>query len=200
MAAERGLRTVTADRERYFHLSSMPMLLMHLTPLAVLWTGVDRWDLVLLAATFSLRIFAITGGYHRYFSHRAYKTSRAFQFVLAFLGGTATQKGALWWAANHRWHHRHSDDPQDVHSPLQRGFWYAHMGWIMCETHERTRVELIRDLWRYPELRFLDRFHLLPPAVLAAVTYAIGGWSGFVWGFCISTVVLWHQSNGRKDC
>lgn len=185
---------MTDTRENYFNVTSMPMLLLHLTPLAAFWTGTDRWDIALFLATFWIRIFAITGGYHRYFSHRAYKTGRVFQFVLAFLGGTATQKGALWWAANHRWHHRHSDGPEDVHSPLQRGFWYAHIGWIMCSTHERTRSELIGDLWKYPELRFLNRFHLLPPLVLALVTYLLGGASGFVWGYCISTIVLWHAT------
>jgi stearoyl-CoA desaturase (delta-9 desaturase) len=185
---------VTDTRENYFNLTSMPMLLLHLTPLAAIWTGTDRWDVALFLITFWVRMFAITGGYHRYFSHRAYKTGRVFQFVLAFVGGTATQKGALWWAANHRWHHRHSDGPEDVHSPLQRGFWYAHIGWIMCSTHERTRSELIGDLWKYPELRFINRFHLLPPLVLALVTWLVGGASGFVWGYCISTVVLWHAT------
>ena len=183
-----------AQKESYFHLSSAPMLLLHLTPLAAIWTGIDPTAAWLFLATYWVRIFAITGGYHRYFAHRTYKTSRAFQLFLAFLGGTAVQKGALWWAANHRWHHRHADDPEDVHSPVQRGFWYAHIGWIMCATHERTRVELIGDLWKYPELRFLDRYHLLPPAALALATYLIGGPSGLVWGFCASTIALWHTT------
>jgi len=175
-------------------LNSARMLLLHLAPVAAIWTGINRWDVALLLVTYWLRMFAITGGYHRYFAHRTYKTSRAFQFVLAFIGGTATQKGALWWAANHRWHHRHADDPQDVHSPLQRGFWYSHIGWIMCSTHDRTRDELIRDLWKFPELRFLNRFHLLPPLALAIATYLIGGWSGLVWGYCVSTVAVWHST------
>ncbi len=164
---------------------------VHAACLLALWTGVSTGDLVLLAATFSLRMFAITGGYHRYFAHRSYKTSRAFQFVLAFLGTTATQKGPLWWAGNHRQHHRYSDQPGDVHSPND-GFWYSHQGWIFHGRWDATPLDQMRDFSKYPELLFLNQWHIVGPLSLAVVCYLVGGMSGLVWGFAISTTLLWH--------
>jgi stearoyl-CoA desaturase (Delta-9 desaturase) len=130
-----------------------------------------------------------TIGYHRYASHRAFRTSRFFQFVLAFWAETSAQKGMLWWAAHHRNHHRYSDQPEDVHSP-QRGFWWSHVGWILCKKYSVTGE--IKDLSRYPELRFLDRFHLLPPVLLGTALFFLGGWPALVWGFFVSTMFLWH--------
>ncbi|HTO70565.1 MAG TPA: acyl-CoA desaturase [Myxococcota bacterium] len=147
--------------------------------------------LALSAATFVVRLFSITGGYHRYFAHRGYKTSRAFQFVLAALACSATQKGPLWWAGGHRRHHRYSDQPGDMHSPRE-GFWYAHQGWILETRWERTEVENIRDFARFPELVWLNRWHFVPPIVLALVCTAIGGLPGVIWGYVFSTVLLWH--------
>ncbi len=149
-------------------------------------------DILLCIGMYYLRMFGIAGAFHRYFSHRTYQTSRVFQFVLAFLGGTALQKGALWWAANHRHHHRWSDTPQDVHSPVQRGFFWAHVGWVLCRRFDSTDYEAIPDLAKFPELRFLNRFHLLPGVAFGATVFLIGGWHAFVWGFVVSTVVLWH--------
>jgi stearoyl-CoA desaturase (delta-9 desaturase) len=139
-----------------------------------------------------LRMFAITGGYHRYFSHRSYKTSRAFQFFLAFLAQASAQKGALWWAAHHRHHHKYSDQEEDIHSPLLDGFWWSHCGWILSPVYDRTQTELIRDLTQYKELVWLNRYPHVPTVIFAAVLYAVGGWPAFVWGFLISTVILWH--------
>jgi len=102
------------------------------------------------------------------------------------------QKGALWWAANHRHHHRFSDQPEDVHSPLQRGFWWSHVGWILCKRFDATDYAAIPDLAKYPELRFLNKYHLLPPLLFGAVLFALGGLHAFVWGFVVSTVLLWH--------
>ncbi|MFQ6674277.1 MAG: acyl-CoA desaturase, partial [Fidelibacterota bacterium] len=157
------------------------------------------------AGTFACRMFAITGGFHRYFSHRSYKTSRSFQFILAFVGVAATQKGPLWWAANHRQHHRYSDTNNDVHSPIVSGFWWSHVGWILSRKHVSTNMNAVRDLARYPELRFLNRHHWVPPTVLAVGLFGIGAWvaalfpelhtSGsqlLIWGFFISTVMLYH--------
>jgi stearoyl-CoA desaturase (delta-9 desaturase) len=163
----------------------------HAACLLALWTGVSRGDLVLLGVTLFVRMFAITGGYHRYFSHRTFRTSRAFQFVLAFLGASATQKGPLWWAGHHRVHHANSDQPGDVHSP-RRGFWYAHQAWIFDPVTNATRLDQIRDFGRYPELVWLNRYHVVAPLSLIALCVAIGGASGFVWGFAISTTLLWH--------
>jgi stearoyl-CoA desaturase (delta-9 desaturase) len=139
-----------------------------------------------------LRMFGITAGYHRYFSHRSYKTSRAFQFVLAWLGAGAFQKGPLWWAARHRHHHQFSDQPEDVHSPLQHGLWRAHISWIFKPENDATDESVIRDLTRYPEIRFLDRYYYIPPLSLALLCYIILGASGVAWGFLFSTIILYH--------
>ncbi len=172
---------------------SAPFLAVHAVAAATPLLAPFAWRWVALAAgLYAVRMFAITAGYHRYFSHRAYRTSRAFQLALAVLGTTAVQKGPLWWAAHHRDHHRWSDRPEDVHSPLQRGFWWSHLGWILSERHDRTKLEGVRDLARFPELVWLDRFHLVPPVALAAGLFLAGGVPALLWGFFVSTVALWH--------
>ncbi len=153
------------------------------------WTGV-----LLSLSLYVTFMAAVTIGYHRYFSHRSFKTSRAFQFVLAFACQMSAQKGVLWWAANHRHHHRYSDKDPDLHSPTLRGFWWAHVGWILAPDFVETKVELVKDLAKYPELRWLNRYHLAPVFVLAAVTFALGGLPGLYWGWVVMTVLLWHCS------
>jgi stearoyl-CoA desaturase (delta-9 desaturase) len=164
---------------------------IHAGCLLAFWTGVSALDLALCLGLLYLRMFGITAGYHRYFAHRSYRTSRVFQFLLALLGTTAVQKGPLWWAAGHRRHHRYSDQPGDMHSPRE-GFWWSHTGWIFSTRWDRTEIESIRDFARYPELLWLNRWHVVPPAALAVLCYAVGGLSGLVWGFAISTTLLWH--------
>jgi stearoyl-CoA desaturase (delta-9 desaturase) len=174
---------------------SLPFLAIHAVALATPFLVAPTAGLIgLCAALFAVRMFAITAGYHRYFSHRSYRTSRAFQLVLAVLGATATQKGPLWWAAHHRDHHRFSDQPGDVHSPVLRGFWWSHVGWIMARGSDALKVDRVKDLIRFPELRFVDRFHALPPLALAAGLYLAGGWPAVLWGFAVSTVLLWHAT------
>ena len=126
---------------------------------------------------------------------------------MAVWGASSVQRGPLWWAAHHRHHHQHSDDEADWHSPTRRGFWFAHMGWFLTKGAFATQAKYIRDLWRFPELRFIDRHDWLVPALLAAGTYALGailereapglGTNGpqmLVWGFFISTVVNYHAT------
>jgi len=187
--------------------SSIPFFLIHVAVVAVLWTGYSRTALIVCLATYAVRMFGITAGFHRYFSHRSYKTGRIFQFMLAWAGASSAQKGVLWWAAHHRHHHANSDKEADVHSPVQRGFRWSHVGWFLCNEFDDTRVDLISDLVRFPELRFLNRWHALPPFVLAGALLLLGsglnrfhpdlGTSGaqmLVWGFCISTVAVYHAT------
>jgi stearoyl-CoA desaturase (delta-9 desaturase) len=166
---------------------------LHAACLLALWTGVTAFDLALCLGLFWIRLFGITGGYHRYFSHKSYKTSRAVQFVLAVLGVAAVQKGPLWWAGGHRRHHRYSDQEGDLHSP-RKGFWHAHQGWIFTGEWDATEIDRIRDFARYPELVWLNRWHVVVPLLLVAACFALDGLRGFVWGFCISTVLLWHAT------
>jgi stearoyl-CoA desaturase (delta-9 desaturase) len=166
---------------------------IHAACLLAFLTGVSALDIALCLGTFYLRMWAITGGYHRYFAHKTFKTSRAFQFLMAFIGCSSVQKGPLWWAAGHRRHHRYSDQPGDMHSPRE-GFYWSHQGWIFDGRWDRTEVERINDFAAYPELVWLNHWHAVPPIVLAVACYAIGGFSGLVWGFVISTTLLWHST------
>jgi stearoyl-CoA desaturase (delta-9 desaturase) len=172
---------------------SIPFFAVHLVAISSVVIGPCTWSLLAMAlASYAIRMFAITAGYHRYFSHRSYRTGRAFQLVLAILGATATQKGPLWWAAHHRDHHRFSDRPEDIHSPVQRGFWWSHVLWILADRWHETKLERVRDLARYPELRWLDRWHVVPVIAYAAVWWAVAGVPGLLWGYFVSTVLLWH--------
>ena len=174
--------------------STLPFILLHISALAAFWTGIT-WPAVAMCVTlYWLRMFAVTAGYHRYFSHRAYSTSRVFQFVLAFLAQSTTQKSVLWWAAKHRHHHLYSDTPDDVHSPRHKGFFYSHLGWIFYRQHDLTDLVKVADFAAFPELKWLHRFEQLPGVILAVVCYLIGGWSGLVVGFVWSTVLLYHAT------
>jgi stearoyl-CoA desaturase (Delta-9 desaturase) len=139
-------------------------------------------------------MFWVTIGYHRYFSHRAFKTSRPFQLVTAFFAMTSAQKGVLWWAAHHRDHHKYSDGPLDLHSPSQSGFWWSHVGWILSDRFNATKLDRIRDFARYPELRWLNRWYLVPPAVYLLALWLAGGLPILIWGGVIGTILLWHGS------
>lgn len=153
------------------------------------WSGVG-----LAVTSYFIRMFVVTAGYHRYFSHRAFKTSRVFQFILALGAQSAAQRGVLWWASHHRAHHKHSDTERDVHSAKLRGFWYSHLGWILRPDWSGTDETVVSDLARYPELRLLDgsAMQLIPTAALALAFLLIGGLPALVWGYFVSTVVLWH--------
>jgi len=171
---------------------AVPFVLVHLACLGAIWTGVSAGMVALCLGLYVLRMFAVTAGYHRYFSHRSFKTSRWFQFVLAFVAQSTSQKSVLWWAALHRHHHRHSDTEQDVHSPRHRGFFYSHVGWIFDQRWERPELDGVGDLTRYPELMFLKRFEQLPSVALAVACFLAFGWEGLVVGFFWSTVLLYH--------
>lgn len=195
-----------ADADRVDWLRVLPFVLLHLGCLGVFWVGVSPVAVAVAALLYAVRMFAITGFYHRYFSHRAFRTSRLMQFVFALVGAASVQRGPLWWAAHHRHHHRHSDTAQDLHSP-RHGFWRSHMGWFLTKRAFATDLSRVPDLARYPELRWLDRFDVAVPLALAAGLFGLGallqrfwpelGTSGLqllVWGFFVSTVVLFHAT------
>lgn len=183
----------------------LPFIGIHLLCLGAFWTGVSATALVVAAVLYAARVFAVTGFYHRYFSHRTFKTSRAFQFVMAIAGNLAVQRGPIWWAAHHRHHHLHSEQQPDLHSPVQHGFWRSHLLWFLTDAGFRTQTRYVRDWLRYPELRLLDRFDWVAPAALIAALAGLGAWLEaaaphlgtsaaqlVVWGFAISTVAVYH--------
>lgn len=186
-------------------LRTLPFVVCHIMCFAVIWVGISPVAVGVAILMYGLRMFAITGFYHRYFSHRSFKTSRTCQFFFALIGCMAVQRGPLWWAAHHRVHHRFSDDEKDVHSPKHQGFFWSHVGWFTCDVHFPTQYERVKDFARYPELRLLNRFDTLVPILYGFGLYFLGaalahwqpqwGTSGMqmlVWGFFISTVCLWH--------
>ena len=188
-------------------LRVLPFIAIHAGCLAVIWVGVSTTAVVVAALLYALRMFAITGFYHRYFSHRAFRASRGVQFALAVLGASAVQRGPLWWASHHRHHHVHSDEPVDAHSPRQHGFLWSHLGWFLARGNFTTRIDRVGDLAKFPELRFLDRYDGLVPLLLGVMLFGTGealasvvpsldvsGFQLLVWGFCISTVALYHAT------
>ena len=184
---------VRRDDEHVNWSGIIPFVSVHVVAIAgVLSIGFSWWGVFLCAVLYYTRMFGIAAGYHRYFAHRTFRTSRGGQLFFALLGLSAAQKGPLWWGAHHRNHHRFSDDERDVHSPLQRGFWWAHCGWILCKKYDATETEVIKDFAKYPELRWLNKHYLVPPFVLAIAMYAAFGWVGIHYGFFLSTVLLWH--------
>jgi stearoyl-CoA desaturase (delta-9 desaturase) len=172
--------------------AAVPFVLVHLAALAAWWTGVTAEALLICAVLYVTRMFGVTAGYHRYFSHRAFKTTRVGQYLLGWLAQSSAQRGILWWAAKHRHHHKHSDTDLDVHSPRQHGFWYAHVGWIFTPQHSETDYDAVPDLIKYPELVRLNTHRYVPAAVLGVAVWLIAGWSGLVVGFIWSTVLLYH--------
>ena len=201
------LNYLFGDEDNITLIASTPLVFMHIMCIGLFFVGFSWTALGICAFLYFLRVFALTGGYHRYFSHNSFKTSRVFQFLLAFTGGMSAQLGALWWAAHHRHHHIHSDTDQDIHSARVKGLFWSHIGWLLCRKYAKTELDRIRDFAKYPELRFLDRFHVIPPIFLAVSLYFLGdwlavahpglgtnGWQLVFWGFFLSTVFVYHAT------
>ncbi|WP_437587474.1 acyl-CoA desaturase [Sorangium sp. So ce1000] len=169
---------------------------IHVACLGAIWTGVTVTDIIVCAASYFVRMFGVMVGFHRYFSHRSFKATRGTQFALALLGTLGVQKGVLWWAAHHRFHHRYSDTEVDVHSPMQRSFLYSHCGWQLDKKNRGTDYTRVADLMKYPEIVWLNDWDLIPQALYAGVIFVFFGWSGVFWGFFISTILLWHAIHG----
>ncbi|OYY49765.1 MAG: acyl-CoA desaturase [Methylophilaceae bacterium 17-44-8] len=185
----------------------IPFVGLHLACFALFWVGWSWFAVVFAVILYAARMFAITGFYHRYFAHKSFQTSRFGQLIFAIIGATAVQRGPLWWAAHHRDHHVHSDQEEDAHSPVQHGFFWSHMGWFLSSANFATKFERVKELAKFPELRFLDRFDVLVPIVFAVAIFVLGealaayapelqtnGAQLLVWGFVLSTVVLYHAT------
>lgn len=185
------VNTKSADKEKVNWITSIPFILFHLTPLLIIWTGISWFAVGLFAASYAVRMFFVTAGYHRYFAHRTYEMSRIPQFLMALGGTIGVQKGPLWWAAHHRHHHQYSDELEDVHSPI-KGFFWSHVGWIVCDKYNPTKFEKIQDFAKYPELRLLNKYSHVPPILFAVALLLLWGPQALVFGFFVSTIALWH--------
>ncbi len=191
--------------EKIDWIRSVPFIFLHVACLGVFFVGWS-WLAVSVAVFFyALRVFTLTGFYHRYFSHRTFKTSRVVQFIFGGIGCMAVQRGPLWWAAHHRHHHIHSDDPHDLHSPRQHGILWSHFGWFLTPKAAPTDLKIIPDFAKYPEMRWLDKYDLAIVVGFAASLFGFGalvGWGApesgvtgmqmLVWGFFISTIFTSH--------
>ena len=184
-----------------------PFVLLHIALIGVLWVGWSPFAVGFAIIMYLIRMFAITGFYHRYFAHKTFQTTRFGQFLFGVIGATAVQRGPLWWAAHHRAHHVHADQAQDIHSPHQHGFLWSHLGWFLSHANFHTRLDRVKELAKFPELRLLDRFDSLMPLLLAVAIYALGtllentapalhtnGLQLLEWGFVISTIALYHAT------
>ena len=189
-----AVTVVPGAKRRVDWLRVLPFIAMHLMCLGVFFVGWSWTAVGVAAGLWAVRMFSVTAFYHRYFSHRTFTTSRGAQFAFAVLGASCTQRGPLWWAAHHRKHHKFSDTENDVHSPRHQGLWWAHMGWITAPENFPTDFSQIPDLAKYKELRFLDRFDMVVPLTLAVTLFLLGGWQLLIWGFFVSTIVLFHTT------
>jgi stearoyl-CoA desaturase (delta-9 desaturase) len=184
----------TGAHDDIVYPSAVPFLLIHLAAFAAILTGITARALILCAVLYVVRMFGVTAGYHRFFSHRAFAAGRRMQLVLAVLAQSTAQKSVLWWAAKHRHHHRHADTLEDVHSPRHAGFAYSHLGWIFARKHDQADLSVVPDLTRWPELVWLHRHEHVPALALALLSLAIAGWPGLVVGFVWSTVLVYHAT------
>lgn len=191
--------------DRVHPLAVLPILTIHLLCLGAIWTGWSWIAVAVAVALFWVRMFAITGFYHRYFSHRTFRTRRLTQFAFALLGTMSAQRGPVWWAAHHRHHHRHSDEEPDPHSPGLRGLLWSHCGWFLSAKGRQTDWKAVPDWAKYPELVWLEKYHMVGPLLLIALMAGLGaalaalapglGTSAsqmVIWGFAISTTLLYH--------
>jgi stearoyl-CoA desaturase (delta-9 desaturase) len=204
--SEAGMESMPADGgKRVEWVRIVPFIVLHGMCLGVIWVGWSWVAVATAAALYFIRMFAITGFYHRYFSHKTYRTNRFWQFVFAVMGNAAVQRGPLWWASHHRHHHRFADTEEDPHSPSRHGFWWSHIGWLTSDRHFPTRAKYVKDWARFPELVCLNRFDTLVPVLMAALLYAFGavlkahapqfetsGPQMLIWGFFISSTALFH--------
>lgn len=195
------------DHERVRVRDVAPILTIHLMCLGVIWTGWSWTAVGVAVGLYWARMFVITAFYHRYFSHRTFRTGRVVQFLAGLAGTTCAQRGPCWWAAHHREHHRHSDHEPDPHSPWWKGVLWSHTVWFLTEKGRTTNWKGIPDWRKFPELVWLERWHLVGPvgliAGLALVGWALAVWAPglgtgpgqmVVWGFAISTTVLYHAT------
>lgn len=205
---EAGAETIErTEVKRVDWFRVLPFIALHAACLLVFWVGWSKVAVLTAVALYLVRMFAITGFYHRYFSHKAFKTNRFWQFVFAVIGNMSVQRGPLWWAAHHRHHHRYTDLANDVHSPKQHGFWWSHIGWLTSKANFPTQVKYVQEWARFPELRWINRFDTVIPILFATALYLTGvlleiaapslGTNGpqmLIWGFFISTTVLLHAT------
>jgi stearoyl-CoA desaturase (delta-9 desaturase) len=193
-----GDAAAVAD-SRYSRPAVAAYVLLHLGCLGAFFVPFDRDALWIFCGAYFIRGFGVSVVYHRYFAHRTFDLSRGMQFLFGLYGTTTVLGGPLWWAATHRDHHRHADTPRDIHSPRYQGFVYSHCGWFLAHANRDVDLSMVRDLARFPEIVFLERWGAAFKLLYIALAYGLFGVVGLIWGFFVPTVVAiqmvhWIQS------
>lgn len=205
--SDSGISEGNPHSDQWTLVRILPFIAVHVLCILALFEPITSFAIAICIISYSIKMFSITGFYHRYFSHKTFKTNRFWQFIFATLGCSAVQRGPLWWAAHHRSHHINSDKKDDIHSPIQHGFWWSHMGWFTDPSSFETDYSKVKDWVKFPELVFLNRYFIFIPVLLGSATYIIGSYLGhhypqldtnglhlFLWAFAIPTVLSWHAT------
>lgn len=173
------------------------LALLAAVPFAWGW-GLSWLDLVLAGTFYTLATLGVTVGYHRYFTHGAFKTNRALRIILAITGSMAVQGSVIFWVASHRRHHAYADRDGDPHSPwlfgtslpaLLRGFWHSHMGWMFrreVSSFERFAPDLLADR----DLRVVTRHFWAWIVLSLALPALLGGLLTWSWWGAV-TAFFW---------
>jgi stearoyl-CoA desaturase (delta-9 desaturase) len=193
-------------QQKLFFLERVRWLIHFITLAGIILIGISWLDFIILLISYYLGMLIVSISSHRYFSHKSFKTSRIFQFLLGWLTCTTVQRGPIWWASVHRHHHKYSDTSKDFHSPMT-GFWHSHMGWLTDPKIINIDYRNVKDLTRYPELLWLDKWFDIPIIMMILflglfgfyleVNYPNLGVSPaemIVYSFLGRTVLLWHAT------
>src|SRR5579863_7881 len=184
-------------RGRSSVLTGLGLALIHLCALAAFVPGLFSWSAVGAAAVlvYVTGGLGVTLGFHRLLTHRSLRLPKAIEHLLTVLGVLALQGGPIDWVATHRRHHANSDRAGDPHG-MDRGFWWAHVGWLFLPNPARPRIEerrrLAAGLAAVPVYRFKETTPMLWQLALGLLLFAIGGWSWVVWGIFVRLVVTYH--------
>jgi stearoyl-CoA desaturase (delta-9 desaturase) len=132
----------------------------------------------------------VTAGFHRMLTHRSFRAHPVVRGLLLVFGSMAVEGPAIGWAANHLKHHAMADRPGDPHSPLD-GFVHAHLGWLF--THDQADPAVYcRSLLKDPIIVFVDRTFLVWVVLSLALPFAVGGWTGLLWGGLVRVFFVHH--------
>jgi stearoyl-CoA desaturase (delta-9 desaturase) len=157
----------------------------------LLWQRAVNWtDLALLVAFNLLAGLGVTVGYHRMLTHRSFQPHPVVKFIFLAFGSMAVEGPALEWAATHIKHHAHSDREGDPHSPVE-GFWHAHMGWLFNRSFADPNI-YCRNLVKDPIVVFVSRTFIFWVILSLAIPFAIGGWTGLLWGGLVRIFLTHH--------
>jgi len=166
-------------------------LLATIFAIGLLWQRAVYWsDLVLLVTMYTFVALGVTVGYHRMLTHRSFRPHPVIKCVLLILGSMAWEGPALEWAATHIKHHAQADREGDPHSPVE-GFFHAHLGWLFNDRTADPNV-YCRNLVQDPMVTFISRTFLLWAVLSLLIPFALGGWTGLLWGGLVRIFLTHH--------